>query len=81
MAFGPSVRWSAIHDDGSIAVFHSRDLVTYTAEPIDVGPRVSIAGISVTADAVTVRLADRTDLPLDAFETPSVTRLYVGTPD
>lgn len=82
VAFGPlGAVVGAIHDDGSIALFHSRDLVTYAAEPIDVGPRVSIAGISVTADAVTVRLADRTDLPLDAFETPSVTRLYVGTPD
>jgi len=62
------------------AVLRSGDLRSFEREALPAGGRRSPVGLSVTADAVIVRIGDRTGLAPDDDTTPSRIDLFVGTP-
>jgi len=62
-------------------VVHSRDLLSYSMVPIEgLGERTYVQGLTVTADAITVRLTDRTGIEVDDLRTPGTVKLFVGAP-
>lgn len=83
VVFGPLGAAGVVSTDdgtGQLMVVHSRDLVSWSTVPVEAGERLYATGLTVSADAITVRLSDRSDIDRDDFDTPSVARIFVGTP-
>lgn len=82
VAFGPlGVAVAARDDGGGFVLLHSADALEFAPVPLELGDRETIVEITVSADAVTVRLNDRSGIPADDVDTPGAIRLFVGTPD